>query len=103
MIFVDSRITNNYKIKSSKDIIVTKILIHQSKMSDFLVSPIRILAIFFLITYFYPFKVILRMSPYQIFNSCRMSNLFILRKLIRLHDSIFEIANASAIAGLVAL
>ena len=92
-IFVDSRITSNYKIKSSKDIIVTKILIHQSKMSDFLVSPIRILAIFFLITYFYPSKVILRMSPYHIFNGCRMSNLFILRKLVRLHDSIFEIAN----------
>tara|TARA_Y100001980_G_C14556714_1_gene349568 strand:+ start:10821 stop:12593 length:1773 start_codon:yes stop_codon:yes gene_type:complete len=78
----------------AKDMVSKRMDIQQSLMPDYLGFGIKCTTFLFMIQMFLR-KLILNQNEIQIINSNRHSNFSFFKKLIRFHDSIYEIANVN--------
>ena len=92
-IFVLDRLLNKNHENLEK-IVQERIIFHQGKMSDFLGVGIRFLSMLYLFIYI-PKKILSFEKKDSVISNSRNSKLSFIRKLIRLHDSLFELAISS--------
>ena len=91
--YVSSRIINAEKQKLSKINIINNIMQHQNKMPDYLRAGIRLFSILYFFQLIVLKKIYYAQTITELLDKSRKSKINYLRKLIRLHDSLFELAN----------